>query len=150
VPADGQSGSRLSQFRRFEEGSFEANLRKGRADVGSNRTTASADGTNNDGTLEVCRPRRDNHHLGSDIRAAVISLTPALRAIWNVWSAVVLQAENGRDSWSAQMYSAFVGVNTSGQDGMRRAFFPFCWAVLKRLLPDLGFEERRFDCCAIS
>jgi hypothetical protein len=33
--------------------------------------------------------------------------------------------------WSAQMYTAFVGERSPGQDGMRGALFPFSWAVLK-------------------
>src|ERR1700689_3434781 len=31
--------------------------------------------------------------------------------------------------WSAQMYSAFVGAEAPGQDGMRRAPFPFNYAA---------------------
>jgi hypothetical protein len=52
--------------------------------------------------------------------------------------------------WSAQMYSAFVGVIAPGQDGMRRALFPLSNAVSGRLLPDSGFESAGFDRCAIS
>ena len=33
--------------------------------------------------------------------------------------------------WSAQMYSAFVGAEAPGQDGMRCAPFPISYAVSK-------------------
>jgi len=44
--------------------------------------------------------------------------------------------------WSAQMYSAFVGVQALGQDGMHCAPFPITYSVLKDFFR-LRFGERR-------
>jgi hypothetical protein len=52
--------------------------------------------------------------------------------------------------WSAQMYSAFGGVEAPGHDGMRCALLPFSNTVLKRLLPGSGFGSAGSDRCAIS
>jgi hypothetical protein len=53
-----------------------------------------------------------------------------------------LQAKSENDGWSAQMYSALVGVKTPGRDGMRCALFPISYAVSKTSA-EFGFWERR-------
>jgi hypothetical protein len=52
--------------------------------------------------------------------------------------------------WSAQMYTAFVGVDHSwpGWNAMRS--FPIYQFSLETLLPSTGFENAWFDRCAIS
>jgi hypothetical protein len=43
----------------------------------------------------------------------------------NVWSAALSQAKNEVTGWSAQVYSAFVGAQAPGHDGMLCALVLF-------------------------
>src|SRR5579859_7263282 len=74
-----------------------------------------------------------------------------LRADRNVWSAASPQAKcEDVTSWSAQMYSAFVGVNHSWPGWNALRSFPHLLCSLKRLLPFTCLKRAGFDRCAIS
>src|ERR1700676_3428500 len=69
----------------------------------------------------------------------------------NVWSAALPQAKcESVTGWSAQMYTAFVGVNHSWPGWNALRSFPHKLFSLERLLPVTGLESAGFDRCAIS
>src|SRR3984893_14305892 len=79
------------------------------------------------------------------------SVAPGSRAVRNVWSAASPQAKcEDVTSWSAQMYTAFVGGNHSWPGWNALRSFPHELFSLKRLLPVTGLKSAGFDRCAIS
>src|SRR6267378_2636428 len=72
------------------------------------------------------------------------------RSVWggssanrNVWSAALPQAKSDVTGWSAQMYTAFVGVNHSWPGWNALPLFPISNSVSRETSSGYGFGERR-------